>query len=68
MLAYGAHGGPSPVEIMSISNGKKLSILKKINVGMSSALLHLDWSTDSSSIVANSQAYELKFISLDSGK
>ena len=32
------------------------------NLGLSSALTHLDWSQDSQTIVLNSQAYELMFI------
>mmetsp|Transcript_16129 Transcript_16129/g.13674 ORF Transcript_16129/g.13674 Transcript_16129/m.13674 type:complete len:274 (+) Transcript_16129:3639-4460(+) len=68
MVAFGAHGGASPIEIMNVKNGRSLSTMKKINVGLTSALLHLDWSTDSSSLVCNSQAYELMFINVQSGK
>jgi hypothetical protein len=38
------------------------------NVGLTSALSHLDWSQDSSSLVINSQANELMFFSLDTKK
>jgi len=38
------------------------------SVGLSSALSHLDWSQDSSSLVINSQANELMFFSLDTKK
>jgi hypothetical protein len=34
-------------------------------MGFTSSLVHLDWSKDGSAIVANSQAYELKFCSTD---
>lgn len=46
-----------------ISN--KLKPFANINVGLTSALTHLDWDTNSSQIVANSQAYELKFCSVE---
>ena len=35
---------------------------------MSSALLHVDWSSDGANLVVNSQAYELKFIGVDAKK
>ena len=38
------------------------------SVGLTSALSHLDWSQDSSSLVINSQANELMFFSLDTKK
>jgi len=68
MVAFGAHGGASPIEIMSVQNNRKLTKLKKINAGLTSALLHLDWSTDSNIILVNSQAYELLFISVQTEK
>lgn len=64
-VAFGYHGGVSKVIIYQLKNSK-LSLYGKINVGLTSALLHLDWSKDSSELVINSQAYELKFLNVDS--
>ena len=62
LVAFGAHGGVSPVEVMSISEtGANLSKRYTVNVGLTSALTHIDWCIDSSCVVVNSQAYELKF-------
>eukprot|EP01017_Pseudomicrothorax_dubius_P042573 TRINITY_DN6973_c0_g1_i5.p1 TRINITY_DN6973_c0_g1~~TRINITY_DN6973_c0_g1_i5.p1 ORF type:complete len:396 (-),score=106.64 TRINITY_DN6973_c0_g1_i5:60-1247(-) len=66
-VAFGAHKGASPVQVLNVTD-KKLSENCVINVGMTSALLHLDWSKDSQFMVANSQAYELKFINLNTRK
>lgn len=51
--AFGAHGCPSHVEIWEISY-PKFGKSRSINAGLTSALLHLDWSTDSSIAVVNS--------------
>ena len=67
MVAYGAHGGRSPIEILKVE-ANKLNKYCSINVGLTSALLHLDWSADSAFIVCNSQAYELKFASISAQK
>lgn len=61
MVAFGSHGGYSPVEVMLVKDNK-LSKYAVIKVGFTSALLHLDWSSDSNFIVTNSQAAELKFL------
>ena len=63
-VAFGAHGGASKVEIMGIQ-GSKLTKACTIMAGLTSALTHLDWSVDSSLLAVNSQAYELKFVSVD---
>lgn len=65
MVAFGAHGGVSPLEVMLVSNNK-LQKHAVIKTGFTSALLHLDWSVDSTCIVTNSEAYELKFINVKS--
>ena len=39
-----------------------------INAGLTSALLHIDWSTDSSIALVNSEAYEMKFVDMHAGK
>ena len=70
-IAFGAHGGASKVEVLKLigkENKKKLKRVGMANVGLTSALLHLDWDVDSSFLVINSQAYELKFMSIDSLK
>jgi hypothetical protein len=50
-----------------LENGTKLGSGKAYNIGFTSALIHLDWTTDSEFIVANSQAGELYWFSA-SGK
>ena len=63
MVAFGTHGGLSRIDIVKITdNGKKLQKLSTININISSALPHLDWNTDSSIVVINSQAYELMWV------
>jgi WD40 repeat protein/Ca2+-binding EF-hand superfamily protein len=66
-IALGAHGGVSPILVYEF-DGKILKVHASITVGFTSALLHLDWSEDSSFIVANSQAYELKFADVNGKK
>ena len=63
-VAFGAHGGASRIEIAGVQN-KKLVKMYTINAGLTSALTHLDWSVDGALIVANSQAYELKFVNVE---
>lgn len=63
-VAFGAHGGASKLEVMGIQ-GTKLVKLFTVNAGLTSALTHLDWSVDGSLVAVNSQAYELKFVSVD---
>jgi hypothetical protein len=54
-VVFGTHGGLSKVEIVKVlDNGKKLHKVAAVNLGISSALTHLDWSTDSNSVVLNS--------------
>ena len=67
MVAFGCHGGYSPVEIMMVKD-KTLAKFASVSVGFTSALLHLDWSTTSDSIVCNSQAAELKFLNVKGQK
>ena len=65
-VAFGAHMGVSKLEIMCTNGGKKQTKYGLLNVGFTSALTHLDWSTDSQNIVCNSQAYELKYCNISS--
>ena len=61
-VVYGIHGGASNIEVCSIQKDTKaLTHLNSINIGMTSALLHIDWSMDSKYIQTNSQSYELIF-------
>lgn len=63
-VAFGAHGGPSKVEVMGVQNSKLVKMYA-INAGLTSALTHLDWSIDASLVAVNSQAYELKFVNVE---
>lgn len=66
-IAFGAHGGASKVEVYNF-DGKSMKNHGLINAGLTSALLHLDWSEDSNFLVVNSQAYELKFVDINGKK
>ena len=66
-IAFGSHGCASKIEIFSVDSGK-LTKFCIINAGLTSALTHLDWSVDSSTLIVNSEAYELKFVSVDQKK
>ena len=46
LVAFGAHGGASHVEIFSVE-GSKFGSGKVANAGLTSALLSVDWSQDS---------------------
>lgn len=65
-VAFGAHGGASHVEIFKV-DGNKFGSGKVVNAGLTSALLSVDWSQDSSILAVVSQAYELKFIGAEGG-
>jgi len=66
-VAFGTHRGASKMEIVKIDN-KKFARSGRYNIGFTSALTHLDWTADSQFIVANSQAYELYWISASTGR
>ncbi len=63
-VAFGAHGGASRVLIHPVEGSKFGKDIKDINAGLTSALLSVDWSQDSSILAVVSQAYELKFMNL----
>ena len=63
-VAFGAHGGASHLELQGIE-GNKFGKETLIKPGLTSALLSVDWSQDSSNLVVVSQAYELKFTNLE---
>lgn len=65
-IAFGTHGGLSKIELVNVEANGKISRGKAIDVKMTSALTHLDWSTDSQYIVCNSQAYEIFWVCVDS--
>lgn len=64
-FAFGTHGGLSLIELVNVDANGKISKGKAIDVKMTSALTHLDWSADSSYIVANSQAYEIFWVNAE---
>ena len=66
-IAFGAHGCASKVEILGVENDRLVK-LYQINAGLTSALTHVDWSVDNSLVCVNSEAYELKFVSVDQKK
>lgn len=63
-IAYGYHGGASPMEVVQVTSQKKLKKHATVKVGLTSALSHLDWSQDGQLVMVNSQANELMFISV----
>ena len=60
MFAWGTHGGRSNVEIGTMKGGKPVKKKSKA-VALSSALIHLDWSQDSQTLMMNIQGGELLF-------
>ena len=67
-IAYGNHGGLSPLEIVEVTAQQKLKKVATCKLGLTSALTHLDWSQDGEMIVLNSQGGDLMFVSLASRK
>ena len=45
-IAFGYHGGLSPVELVEVTAQKKLRKVASAKIGLTSALSHLDWSQD----------------------
>ena len=68
MIAFGTHGGCSRVELAKVTAQKKVQKIASANLGLSSALNHMDWSMDGQFLVLNSQANELMWMSVDSKK
>ncbi len=60
-VAFGAHGGPSHIEIYDIEDEKSFTNQRKITGLFTSALLSLDWDQGSEIIAGVSLAYELNF-------
>lgn len=53
-VVFGTHGGLSKVEVCSLKPDGSLVYLKTFDLGLSSALLHIDWTEDGKSVVLNS--------------
>eukprot|EP00742_Colponemidia_sp_Colp-10_P006323 GILJ01006777.1.p1 GENE.GILJ01006777.1~~GILJ01006777.1.p1 ORF type:complete len:2262 (-),score=409.36 GILJ01006777.1:195-6980(-) len=70
LLAIGSHDGASPIQVYTISNPPATAKTKKKCElrGSTSAITHFDWSADSTKLVSNSQAYELFFWDVGSGR
>lgn len=62
LVAFGVHGGNSNIELASLDRTGRLRHESSVNIAMTSALLHLDWSLDSRMLAINSQGYELMFV------
>jgi WD40 repeat protein len=67
-IAFGTHGGLSPLELVQVTAQKKLKKIASSNLGLTSALTHLDWSQDGEVLMLNSQANELLFVDFNSKK
>ena len=67
-VAFGAYGGISKVGIFKIREG--VEILKKgyssFNAGLTSPVIHLDFSSDSKNLVLNSNFNQLMFADVES--
>jgi len=67
-IAFGAHMGVSPIEIMKVNEqGSDLQKMKVINISLTSPLIHIDWDVTSNSLVVNSQEFGLVFVNVPSG-
>lgn len=54
-VCFGTHGGLSKLEVIQIKkNGQQMKRIKSVNLGLSSALTHLDWTLDASTVLVNS--------------
>lgn len=58
-ICFGTHGGLSKLEVIQVKPNGQMKRVSPVNMGLSSALTHLDWTLDSSTVVVNSQGYEL---------
>lgn len=68
LIAYGALNGASPIEIMKVKeDGQELAILKQINIGLTTPLLHHDWDISSSTLIVNSKGYDLLYVNVGVG-
>lgn len=68
LIAFGAHMGVSPVEIMRVNEqGSDLQKFKVINIGLTSPLIHVDWDITSTYLVVNSEKFGLAYVNVPSG-
>ena len=70
-VAFGSHCGIgnsfSKIQVLSINSNSNTNVLKQyvtVDPKITSALTHLDWSSDNDRIVCNSLAFELKYVSI----
>lgn len=68
-IAFGTGAaGPSHVEVLKVSEkGTDLQKMKIIDIGLSGALIHLDWDSQSTTLVTNSAAFELVYVNVPTG-
>ena len=68
LIAFGAHMGVSPVEIMRVNEqGSDLQKFKVINIGLTSPLIHINWDVTSTYLVVNSEKFGLAYVNVPSG-
>ena len=68
IVAFGTHGGLSSIDLVKVIDVKQLQKLASVNLQLSSAILHLDWSSDGQTIMVVSQAYELMWLNMNTKK
>jgi WD40 repeat protein len=64
MAVYGTHGKSMIIEFLKVDD-KSIKVQNSFNSGISSALLHADWSRDSGAISINTQAAELLYYTIN---
>ena len=65
-VVFGTHGGRSYLEFADIDDKGELGPVKSVNLRLSSAMLHVDWTSDGNVVILNSQSYELMWYDLSS--
>ena len=67
-IAFGSGHGSSHIEIVKVAeNGTNLQKMKTIDIGLSSGLLHLDWDSQSATLVTNGSSFELVYVNVPTG-
>lgn len=65
-ICFGTHGGLAKIEIASVnSDGTNLKKYATINVAMSSAFTHCDWTVGSDSLIVNDASPDVFFVNTD---
>ena len=68
-MVFGTHGGLSKIEIVKVlDGGKKLQKVAAVDIKISSAVIHLDWSSDGNTVAVNSEAFELMWLDVNTKK